>query len=127
MPPAHHDDRRASQMALGLKDPAAKHDVLEGEVVRVTYESEHTSFRVLRVEVPGRNLPETVVGTFPAAPPGTRIRAAAETSACVRGPGATPSAVEDLRVQRGDCGAAHPAATTRRSSAARRLLRVGFA
>ena len=49
--------------------------LLEGEVIRVTYENEETGFRVLRVAVAGKSLPETVVGVFPAAPPGTRIRA----------------------------------------------------
>ncbi len=44
-------------------------------MIRVTYESEETGFRVLRVAVEGKSLPETVVGVFPAAPPGTRIRA----------------------------------------------------
>ncbi len=55
--------------------PAQVDGVLEGEVIRVTYESEETGFRVLRVAVEGKSLPETVVGVFPAAPPGTRIRA----------------------------------------------------
>ena len=49
--------------------------MLEGEVVRVTYESDETGFRVLRVAVAGRKEPETVVGVFPPAPPGTRVRA----------------------------------------------------
>jgi len=49
--------------------------VLEGEVIRVTYENDQTGFRVLRVAVEGKELPETVVGVFPAAPPGTHIRA----------------------------------------------------
>jgi exodeoxyribonuclease V alpha subunit len=55
--------------------PAQIDGLLEGEVIRVTYESEETGFRVLRVAVEGKSLPETVVGVFPAAPPGTRIRA----------------------------------------------------
>ena len=48
---------------------------LEGEVVRVTYESEESGFRVVRVNVEGRAQPESWVGVFPAAPPGTRVRA----------------------------------------------------
>jgi exodeoxyribonuclease V alpha subunit len=48
---------------------------LEGEVVRVTYESESSGFRVLRVAVAGRAEPEVVVGVFPPAAPGTRVRA----------------------------------------------------
>ena len=50
---------------------------LEGEVLRVTYENAETGFRVLRVErqAQGRAVVETVVGSFQAAPPGTRIRA----------------------------------------------------
>jgi exodeoxyribonuclease V alpha subunit len=48
--------------------------VVEGEVVRVTYESEETGFRVLRVALDDKS-ELAVVGTFPAAPPGTRIRA----------------------------------------------------
>lgn len=48
---------------------------LEGEVVRVTYESESSGFRVLRVAVPGRAEHEVVVGVFPPAGPGTHVRA----------------------------------------------------
>src|SRR5690242_12903447 len=48
---------------------------LEGEVVRVTYENPETGFRVLRVAVPGRREPETLVGVFPSAPPGSHVRA----------------------------------------------------
>ncbi len=48
--------------------------VLEGEVARVTYENDATGFRVLRVDVAGGEQ-QTVVGVFPKAPPGTRIRA----------------------------------------------------
>ncbi|MBM4356729.1 MAG: ATP-dependent RecD-like DNA helicase [Deltaproteobacteria bacterium] len=49
--------------------------LLEGEVTHVTFESERTGFRVLRVKVDGRPEPETVVGVIPPAPPGARIRA----------------------------------------------------
>jgi exodeoxyribonuclease V alpha subunit len=48
---------------------------VEGEVVRVTYESEKTGWRVLRVAVTGKADPEAWVGVFQAAPPGTRVRA----------------------------------------------------
>jgi len=48
---------------------------LEGEVVRVTYENAESGFRVLRVEVPGQPQHEVVVGVFPVASPGMRIRA----------------------------------------------------
>jgi exodeoxyribonuclease V alpha subunit len=51
---------------------------LTGEVVRVTYENEATSFRVIRlgsVEGAGaRSGPVPVIGTFPAVGPGTRVR-----------------------------------------------------
>jgi len=48
--------------------------VVEGVVERVTFESAETSFRVLKVSVPGRAERLSVVGTFPPAPPGTRVR-----------------------------------------------------
>ena len=48
---------------------------VDGEVVRVTFENDETGFRVLRVAVEGRAQPEPWVGVFPAAPPGTRVRA----------------------------------------------------
>lgn len=48
---------------------------VDGEVVRVTFENEQTGFRVLRVAVEGHAQPDTWVGVFPAAPPGTRVRA----------------------------------------------------
>ncbi len=51
---------------------------LEGEVLRITFENEETSFRVLRVgslEGEGaRPGSVAVVGTFPAVGPGTRVR-----------------------------------------------------
>lgn len=50
-------------------------DVLEGEVVRVTYENDETGFRVLRVKVDGQRELATAVGVFPPAPPGSRVRA----------------------------------------------------
>ncbi len=48
---------------------------LEGEVVRVTYESEETGFRVIRVQVDREPAERTLVGVFPSAIPGTRVRA----------------------------------------------------
>ena len=62
------------KLALDKGKPGAS-GVLEGEVVRVTYESASTGFRVLRVDVEGERAQQTVVGVFPPAPPGTRIRA----------------------------------------------------
>ena len=51
---------------------------LTGEVQRVTFENEETSFRVIKVEavegVPGRSGPVAVVGNFQAVGPGTRVR-----------------------------------------------------
>jgi exodeoxyribonuclease V alpha subunit len=65
------------QLRLPVSEQPARpaEGILEGEVVRVTYENEATGFRVLRVRVPGQAEAETVVGVLPAAPPGTRIRA----------------------------------------------------
>ena len=48
---------------------------VEGEVVRVTFENAETGFRVLRVAVEGKGLPEPWIGVFTATPPGTRVRA----------------------------------------------------
>src|SRR5690606_35651195 len=50
-------------------------NTVEGEVVRVTYQSEDSGFRVLRVEVAEVPEPVVVVGFVPAAAPGTRVRA----------------------------------------------------
>jgi exodeoxyribonuclease V alpha subunit len=55
-----------------------------GEVERVTFESEKTGFRVIRLgSVAGRPGSIAVVGTFPAVGPGTRVRA---TGSFVRDP-----------------------------------------
>lgn len=62
-------------LPLPAPRPRQVEGLLEGEVVRITYESETTGFRVLRVRVDGQLEPETVVGILPAAPPGARIRA----------------------------------------------------
>ena len=69
--------RPPSQARLPLDDAPRRQlaDVLEGEVVRVTFENESTGFRVLKVEVKGVSLPQTVVGYFPPAPVGSQIRA----------------------------------------------------
>ncbi|MCC6522326.1 MAG: ATP-dependent RecD-like DNA helicase [Polyangiaceae bacterium] len=58
-------------------EPREAERVLEGEVARVTYENDETGFRVLKIErrEGSRIVTETVVGTFPAAPPGTHVRA----------------------------------------------------
>jgi exodeoxyribonuclease V alpha subunit len=48
--------------------------VVEGVVERVTFESSETSFRVLKVAVPGRSDRLAVVGTFPPTSPGARVR-----------------------------------------------------
>ena len=48
---------------------------VEGEVVRVTYENETTGFRVIRVAVDGESSERILVGVFPSAPVGTRVRA----------------------------------------------------
>jgi exodeoxyribonuclease V alpha subunit len=60
---------------LPAAPPRPVDGVLEGEVTHVTYQSEASGFRVLRVRVDGQIDPETVVGVVPAAPPGARIRA----------------------------------------------------
>lgn len=65
----------AGQGSLSLPRPPSPDGVLEGEVVRVTFENEETGFRVLKVKVEGEHDVQTVVGNVPAAPPGTRIRA----------------------------------------------------
>lgn len=62
------------QGRLPLARPQSAESVLEGEVVRVTFENDETGFRVLRVRVEGESELQTVVGNVPAAPPGTRIR-----------------------------------------------------
>ncbi|MFP6686645.1 MAG: ATP-dependent RecD-like DNA helicase [Polyangiaceae bacterium] len=62
-------------MNLSIPSPGAPEGVLEGEVARVTFANEDTGFRVLRVAVEGESELRTVVGVFPPAPPGTRIRA----------------------------------------------------
>ncbi|MGH7296214.1 MAG: helix-hairpin-helix domain-containing protein, partial [Polyangiaceae bacterium] len=49
--------------------------VVEGVVERITFESAESSFRVLKVAVPGRSDRLSIVGTFPPMPLGARIRA----------------------------------------------------
>lgn len=68
----------ATQAMLPILGPRPTGDgvaTVEGEVARVTFENEETGFRVLRVNVEGRLLPEVWVGVFPATAPGTRVRA----------------------------------------------------
>ncbi len=48
---------------------------LEGEVLRTTYESEASGFRVVRLAVAGRQDPVTLVGVFPRAYSGAQVRA----------------------------------------------------
>jgi len=67
-------------LPLPAARPRAVEGLLEGEVMLVTYESESTGFRVLRVRVDGQADFETVVGVLPAAPPGSRIRATGKRS-----------------------------------------------
>lgn len=53
-----------------------------GEVLRVTYESEETGFRVIRVGSiegdPGRTAPLVIIGNLPPVGPGTRVRVTGE-------------------------------------------------
>jgi exodeoxyribonuclease V alpha subunit len=48
--------------------------VVEGVVERITFESAETGFRVIKVAVDGRAEPVSVVGTFPPAAVGARVR-----------------------------------------------------
>jgi exodeoxyribonuclease V alpha subunit len=48
--------------------------VLEGEVARLTYEREDSSFRVIKLTVAGRADAVAVVGIFPHVPVGARVR-----------------------------------------------------
>ncbi len=48
--------------------------VLEGEVVRVTFESDRTGFRVIKLKVDGQREPLSVVGQFPRVNEGSRVR-----------------------------------------------------
>jgi exodeoxyribonuclease V alpha subunit len=81
MPGANKEPRatggRGVQGSLLPASPSSSHDTgtLDGEVVRVTYESEDSGFRVLRVAIAGEVQPVVVVGFFPVAAVGTRIRA----------------------------------------------------
>ncbi len=52
----------------------ATETVLEGVVERITFESAETGFRVIKVAVPGRAERVSVVGSFPPAPVGARVR-----------------------------------------------------
>ncbi len=60
-----------------LRYPRRLPTTITGDVERVSYENEETSFRVIRVTVEGRaSLP--VVGVFAAVAPGARVRATGE-------------------------------------------------
>lgn len=48
---------------------------IEGEVERVTFENRENGFRVVKIAVPGRRGPLTMVGTFPQVAVGSRVRA----------------------------------------------------
>jgi exodeoxyribonuclease V alpha subunit len=48
--------------------------VIEGVVERITFESAESSFRVIKLAVPGRADRVAVVGTFPSTPLGARVR-----------------------------------------------------
>ena len=48
--------------------------VVEGVVERITFESAQSSFRVIKLAVPGRTDRVAVVGTFPSTPLGSRVR-----------------------------------------------------
>jgi exodeoxyribonuclease V alpha subunit len=79
----------AAQRAAG---PSGAETAIEGEVVRITYESEESGFRVIRIQVDGEAAERTLVGVFPPAIPGTRVRA---TGKLVR----DPKHGEQLRVE----------------------------
>ena len=53
---------------------AGTETVVEGIVERITFENTETSFRVLKLAVPGRSERLAVIGTFPPAAPGARVR-----------------------------------------------------
>lgn len=69
--------RGPAQGGLFTASPvSASGDVtIEGEVVRITYESEESGFRVVRVRADGEAMERTLVGVFPPVIPGTRVRA----------------------------------------------------
>jgi exodeoxyribonuclease V alpha subunit len=48
--------------------------VIEGEVARVTFESDRTGFRVIKLKVDGEREPVSVVGEFPRVGNGARVR-----------------------------------------------------
>ncbi len=54
--------------------PSAPDVILEGDVVRVTFESDETGFRVLRVRISETEDPVTVVGVLPRVAAGARVR-----------------------------------------------------
>lgn len=52
----------------------SKELLFEGEVKRITFESESSAFRVIRVLVDGEREPRAVIGMFPRVPAGGRVR-----------------------------------------------------
>jgi exodeoxyribonuclease V alpha subunit len=59
---------------VSVRPAVGTETVVEGVVERITFESAETSFRVLKVAVPGRSDRLAVVGTFPPTSPGARVR-----------------------------------------------------
>ncbi|MEO8876156.1 MAG: ATP-dependent RecD-like DNA helicase, partial [Polyangiaceae bacterium] len=57
---------------------AAKEITVEGEVERITFESDSSGFRVIKVAVDGVPQAMTVVGTFPSVGVGSRVRVRGE-------------------------------------------------
>ena len=56
-----------------MSSPSAPEVFVEGQVARVTYESDETGFRVVRLE-PDTGEPITIVGRMPKLHPGVRVR-----------------------------------------------------
>ncbi len=69
---------RDARQTRGLLYSGGVGESLNGEVLRVTFESDETNFRVLRVEVAGRGT-VTAVGNFQFVAPGTNVRMTGET------------------------------------------------
>lgn len=67
--------RPGTQEALFEDARRRRDDVVEGEVLGVTYENPESGFRIVRAQIDGRRDPMVLVGVFPACPPGSRVRA----------------------------------------------------
>ncbi len=59
--------------------PSGAATTIDGEVVRITYSSDETGFRVIKVRVDPGGVERTLVGAFPLPAPGTRVRATGKT------------------------------------------------